>query len=67
MSEYSPIPANMFAHGKKFICPCGNGDFKIELNTEPLRFWCACGEHYTEQFVIAALDTGIEEMMVSGE
>lgn len=65
MAEFTPA-AYMFYNGKKFICPCGCGDFKIEEGTEPLRFWCDCGTHYTED-IVNTLNQEKQETAQSGE
>jgi len=48
MTEYHAAPGWLFHEGKRFICPCGCKDFKVEVGTDPPRFWCDCGAHYTE-------------------
>lgn len=52
MTEYEEPPGQMFYYGEKFVCPCGNGDFRVEIGSEPRNFLCNCGIVYTEQMVV---------------
>lgn len=60
------VPAYLYYQGKKFICPCGNGDFKLEEASDPARFWCSCGTYYTEESA-NTLILEQKEMEKSGE
>lgn len=51
MTEYEPLPGFLYYKGRKFICPCGNSDFKVEIKEDPVPFWCTCGAMYTEYTV----------------
>jgi hypothetical protein len=53
VTEYEQAPGMMFIHGIRFSCPCGNNSFKVEIGQDPPRYWCTCGEMYTEDVVIA--------------
>jgi len=43
----------MYYNGTKFECSCGNNEFRVEKGTTPPRYWCTCGEMYTEEIVCA--------------
>ena len=51
MPEFEAVPGWLFYKGQKFACPCGNQDFKVELDVLPHNFWCTCGIVYTEASV----------------
>jgi hypothetical protein len=51
VTEYESAPGWMFHRGTKFACECGNSDFKVEKHTDPTRYWCTCGDYYTEQML----------------
>lgn len=51
MSEYESAPGYLFYEGKRFFCSCGDNEFKVEIGTDPVIFWCACGSAYTEDLV----------------
>lgn len=53
MTQYEDAPGYMHYEGRRFICPCGVSEFKVEVGPEPMRFWCECGAMYTEDLVIA--------------
>jgi len=59
-TEYEELPGWLFHRGVHFACECGNKDFKVEKNTDPLRFWCTCGEYYTEERVNSLRDEPVD-------
>lgn len=57
-TEYEPLPGMIWHAGDRFACPiCGCDLFKVEIGVDPPRFWCKCGEVYTEESV-HAMDEG---------
>jgi hypothetical protein len=48
---YEALAGLMFHHGEQFTCACGNDEFRVEIDTDPLRFWCRCGAYYYEDLV----------------
>jgi len=66
VTEYESSPGYLFYNGSRFVCPCGNKDFKVEIGSDPLSFWCACGVMYTEELA-NALGQEREEIAKSGE
>lgn len=51
-TEYEPLPGLMWHHGEQFSCPvCGCKEFKIEVGSDPPRFWCDCPQAYTEEML----------------
>lgn len=50
-TEYEPLPGTLHHRGRRFVCPCGCSEFRVEIGSNPLRFWCECGAMYTEWLV----------------
>ena len=50
-TQYEPLPGFLHYNGRHFVCPCGNKAMKVEIGSNPLRFWCTCGAVYTEYLV----------------
>ena len=48
---FEELPGLLHYDGELFVCPCGNSEMKVEIDTKPLRFWCVCGDYYTEASV----------------
>lgn len=55
MTEYESAGGLLYHNGQKFSCSCGNGEYKVEIGTNPVRYWCTCGELYTEEIMYAIL------------
>ncbi|HEY6019326.1 MAG TPA: hypothetical protein VIY48_05305 [Candidatus Paceibacterota bacterium] len=65
-TQYHPAPGRMFYKGQRFVCPCGNKDFRVEIGAEPPRFWCTCKAMYTEDLV-NAMGQEREELEANGK
>lgn len=51
-TQYESLRGRLFHAGNRFSCPhCECDEFKVEIGSDPIRFWCDCGEMYTEQIV----------------
>lgn len=52
MTRYEPTPGFLYSAGQRFCCPnCLDDEFKVEVDTNPVRYWCDCGRYYTEKIV----------------
>lgn len=49
--KFESVPGFLFHAGKKYVCPCGNDEFQVEVGSSPVKFWCECGAWYTEYIV----------------
>ncbi len=65
MTQYEPLPGFLHYKGKRYTCPCGSYEFRVEIDTSPTRFWCECGAMYTE-YVVDSMGMEHEEV-ISGQ
>ncbi len=66
MTQYEPLPGFLHYKGRRFSCPCGVNEFRVEIGPDPKRFWCECGAMYTE-YLVDSMNMEHEEVAEGGQ